>query len=398
MERMWVFLSTLIQEKLQELSKNHTPINEIKFFDFVRSCRVEDVLESSKKLFLLPRGIELMKEVYEGYNLPFETLKQEQEKVLHVYNRISESTVYELHEKLLQPLFECNSILENKIHIMDQDEYLIESTIAHFEKELEAVRKVISKEIVTEGFEPDGRFVTTLSESVAKEFSLEYVKLSGAKTDEEVVESITKLYRLADRYDETLMDSVAMESNKVYNTVKKAAIRADEKGRKLTHSIRKSTNDGKRIKTIVTKTPKRLMSLADKTINDVKKLDQDARRKAIIEGGVTKKLFKVIRMAIISGAVGAAISPAIGAVTLLSMAYRHKTVDTRDRNELVKDLETELRILKEKIRDADGKGDRQTKYQLMRLEDKITTEISRIKYGNKAVNKMSYKELKQGDN
>ena len=47
------------------------------------------------------------------------------------------------------------------------------------------------------------------------------------------------------------------------------------------------------------------------------------------------------------------------------------------------DLETELKITREKIEDAKGENAKEKKYQLMRIEAELEKEIFRIKHGMK---------------
>ena len=44
------------------------------------------------------------------------------------------------------------------------------------------------------------------------------------------------------------------------------------------------------------------------------------------------------------------------------------------------ELQTELKIVKEKIEDAKGENRKQEKYELMRIEATLQKEITRIKY------------------
>ena len=55
-----------------------------------------------------------------------------------------------------------------------------------------------------------------------------------------------------------------------------------------------------------------------------------------------------------------------------------KDKDRRIRNELTRELETEIRICEEKINDANANGDQQEKYKLMRIKDKLTAEKHRV--------------------
>ena len=52
------------------------------------------------------------------------------------------------------------------------------------------------------------------------------------------------------------------------------------------------------------------------------------------------------------------------------------------RRRCIAELETELKMTREKINDAKHDGDKKAKYQLMRLEGKIEQEIQRLKYGD----------------
>ena len=45
------------------------------------------------------------------------------------------------------------------------------------------------------------------------------------------------------------------------------------------------------------------------------------------------------------------------------------------------ELQTELKIVKEKIEDAKGENRKQEKYELMRIESQLEKEILRIQHG-----------------
>lgn len=390
-------MSTLIQEKLKVLAENHTPVKEIEFLEFVRSRGTHDILENSNCLLALPKGIDLLVGIYESTNLPFDIVTREYNKVKDYTTKVMESNNYAIQEKLEKPLTECLAKLSYRADLMSSEEYLIGSTIKAFESSQEKLFDFTRSQVALEGFTPDAQFVSVLARTKASEFSIEMIKLAEATDDDAIIESFVNLQRIANEYDEAHMDSIAMESGTVYKKIKKAAIAMDDKSRKATQKIRKDISDTQRIKTIVSKTPKRMIDLADQTFTKIKDMDQAARRKAVIEGGITKKALKVLRMAIISGGLATLVTPAVGAIAAIVMVMRSKEIDQRTRNSLVRDLETELRILKEKIRDAEAKNDKPAKYRMMRLEDRLEQEIARIKFGDRKSEKMNYKQLKQGD-
>jgi transcription elongation GreA/GreB family factor len=69
------------------------------------------------------------------------------------------------------------------------------------------------------------------------------------------------------------------------------------------------------------------------------------------------------------------------------MVCRHfsKVKDRRIRNELQRELETEIRVCEEKINDANANGDQKEKYRLIRIKDQLDAEVIRVKTNSKYV-------------
>ena len=55
--------------------------------------------------------------------------------------------------------------------------------------------------------------------------------------------------------------------------------------------------------------------------------------------------------------------------------------EEREKKRILLELETELKIVKEKIEDAKGDNVKEQKYQLMRIQSNLEKEIMRIKHG-----------------
>lgn len=85
-------------------------------------------------------------------------------------------------------------------------------------------------------------------------------------------------------------------------------------------------------------------------------MDKNERRKRIIEGGFKFKLFKIIRNAILVGAAWM-ISPALAAIGILAHLILDRQLDNKVRDELLDELEMELKMTREKLKDAEQKGD-----------------------------------------
>ena len=60
-----------------------------------------------------------------------------------------------------------------------------------------------------------------------------------------------------------------------------------------------------------------------------------------------------------------------------------KKIDEKYRKQILNDLELELKMVNEKLEDAKSDGDREAKYELMRIQNKLEKDIERIKYGLK---------------
>ena len=168
-------------------------------------------------------------------------------------------------------------------------------------------------------------------------------------------------------------------------------------GRNMTRNaqkkLRKINNKVNGKRNTVTKNLRRLDDKASDVVN--RKLDsiintgRDLAREKIVEGRPAVKISRFIRNGImaLAGATGAAtlLGPAAAAVIVAIGLYCKKNLtkktEEREKKRILLDLETNLKITREKIEDAKAENDRKKKYQLMRIEATLEKEITRIKYG-----------------
>ena len=117
------------------------------------------------------------------------------------------------------------------------------------------------------------------------------------------------------------------------------------------------------------------------TIEGIQKEHEDESREIIITNSDfarLRRLFSAVYA--LPVAAGYFFGPIAAIVTFLGTSYL-KTDDKKMRNQIVRELELELKITKEKIEDARSNGDKSDKYQLMRIESKIEDQLADIKYG-----------------
>lgn len=121
----------------------------------------------------------------------------------------------------------------------------------------------------------------------------------------------------------------------------------------------------------------------DETIRKWDEMDDNRRREYIIKPGFRKKWVKNLKLALMYG--GAA-KAKLTLVPLLMVA-RHfsKKKDLRIRQDLKRELETEIAIVDAKINDAEANGDREQKYKLMRVKSQLEKEQLRVASNSKYV-------------
>jgi hypothetical protein len=150
----------------------------------------------------------------------------------------------------------------------------------------------------------------------------------------------------------------------------------------------------------------RVSGAINSQIDQIANFRNEAKREKVISG---RSMFKLSRMlkttigAILAGKVVASLpkqkiigipftklwlrAPLLGlAVTIIGLIgsrAHSKHVEERERKRVLYELETELKIVKEKIEDAKGDNAKEQKYQLMRIESELEKEVFRIKHGMK---------------
>lgn len=144
-----------------------------------------------------------------------------------------------------------------------------------------------------------------------------------------------------------------LDEGKIINKVKELKYRADKSVNKMDDKV------GEKIRDIQ---------------NDIK---EDIREREIKRLPV--KVSKLIKIACTVG-VAWAINPAIAVVAAATSAVITKEMSLRERDKLLTELKEEYEIVEEKIKDADNAGDKNKKYELMRLRNQIGKNIQRLSY------------------
>lgn len=135
---------------------------------------------------------------------------------------------------------------------------------------------------------------------------------------------------------------------------------------------------------------KAILNAPNDVVNEIKhgvdewdKWDDDRRREFIKKPGYRKKIFKRLKLALLYGAAGMTNLALIPVV--FTIRHYSKIKDKRIRNDLARELETEIKVCDEKISDAAANGDTKAKYKLMRIKSQLEKEALRVKSNSKLI-------------
>ena len=127
----------------------------------------------------------------------------------------------------------------------------------------------------------------------------------------------------------------------------------------------------------------------NKKLDDIMNTARDAKREKMITGKNTVRLSKALKTAILMIAAPTVAVSTIGPlkgviatiITALARYALSKRTEEREKKRILLELETELKIVNEKIEDAKGDNAKEQKYQLIRIQANLEKEITRIKHG-----------------
>ena len=112
-------------------------------------------------------------------------------------------------------------------------------------------------------------------------------------------------------------------------------------------------------------------------------LDDERRKRYMTKPGFRKKLFRNLKLGLLY-ATSAQVSLLMVPVTMLCRHYS-KIKDRRIRNQLARELDTEIQICQEKINDANSESDRKEKYKLMRIKSELEAQRDRVKLNSRYI-------------
>lgn len=117
--------------------------------------------------------------------------------------------------------------------------------------------------------------------------------------------------------------------------------------------------------------------------NSIEKSLTSDRREAIIKGSIIPSFSKCCKSAIALAGVGIFAGPEVAAIGALGMLGASKHLNHRERQLLMDEIETELRVVEKQIDIAQNDGDMNQYRFLLNYQKKLAREAQRIRYGLK---------------
>lgn len=175
----------------------------------------------------------------------------------------------------------------------------------------------------------------------------------------------------------------APKSKNIANNIQYKAMDAEAKQMALFGKVAKTGQDVVNAGKAVMALPMNVVKEIKKVSDDLDKADDNRRKAFMTDPGFRKKSFHNLKMAIMYGTavqINLALLP-----ILLIIRHFSKDKDIRIRNELIREIETEIKVCEEKITDASSAGDNKEKYRLIRIKEKLLAELARVKSNSKYV-------------
>lgn len=286
---------------------------------------------------------------------------------------------------LIVPATMLNPLLGLVVYLIDK---AIENEVnsKHIDKWIRVVEREKEKNEVKISKAKDGKHKDSL-EKLSKELNVALKNLNTAKDkynsnkdidntiltkavgveqqdlDESVELFLFEMSLLSNEEKYVLCEDVDLSEGVIKDTANKAK----EKVR-MGHKV---------VKQKVNRNEKRVDTWFDKTLKKIKGESRNRTREEIVTDSFPK-ISKLVKRAIGLGA-AYAINPALAGIGMMTTFVISKRAKEFERKKLLSELKRELEIVDEKIKDADGSGEREKKYQLMRVKHKLETDIDRIK-------------------
>ena len=212
------------------------------------------------------------------------------------------------------------------------------------------------------------KYNNKVKKELENKIGLKYLKLADTRV-EPTMEQFIDFLNDCNTY--SVMERKGSTARKVTDKIQKGA-----------RNIEQKTKNSK-TKAMINKSASSIDNLVNNTMDKVRDMNAEEKRRKIVEGGFRFNLLKLIRKAILVAGTAHIGGPVFAAISLITSSALSKKTEAREKKRILHELETELKIAEEKIEDARGEQDREKKYELIRLKNTLEKDVTRIRYNLK---------------
>lgn len=170
------------------------------------------------------------------------------------------------------------------------------------------------------------------------------------------------------------------------NVANKVQFKAMDKEAQQRKKMSVTAQKGQEIKNAanaVLQLPKNVIQSIKEQIHKADEKDDERRKNYMTEPGFRKKAIRNMKLAVLYGS---AANVKLSLIPIVAMSRHYsKKKDIRMRNELAREINTEIKVCEEKIADANANNDNSEKYRLIRIKDQLNAELVRVKTNSKFV-------------
>lgn len=160
-------------------------------------------------------------------------------------------------------------------------------------------------------------------------------------------------------------------------------------GNKLRNTIQKAKDTDKEIS-------RKIDSSVNMFISGLQRASINDNREAIIRGSIIPSASKVIKTAIVDGAV-ALVNPAVAIILALGQFAISKKMQRKERQLILDELDTEIEMSKRYLRQAEDQNDLEAQKRILQIQRNLERQKQRLQYNMKVTWNQDVPDIKKDD-
>lgn len=349
-----------IREKVE--TTPNTKIREI-IFKIIKGAEFEDIMKD----ITTRKAEETDKSYFSGTKNSVNSIYNDD-----IFTKIYEEDNLETKRKTLE---------KQKEAVDTEAQFALFDMLMATDKEVEdAYVNALSDLYTTEGVThvtPDERFSYLIQESARLSDEILVLEFTEGGKQPKIVSRDMENHNEQEKEKKDKKQKIEKPKQKLTSKMQAKALDADKKMKEKTASGNRAIQEVKNTVKAVAKIPENIVNNIKRHIKQWDDMDDNRRKEYIIQAGFRKKYFKLFKLAL-AHRILFAVNPLFNIVLFIFQKLSHEK-DVRIRNELGSEIATEIKICEEKINDANERGDKKEKYQLIRIKEKLQAEEVRIK-------------------